>query len=150
MKTFKIILFIILQGFISVVFSQEIRDGYKIFTEKNKTWFEDVNSSNYIGFPIKNKYGEKIGNPSSEFSSKEKLKKIECELFNNEERNYMLEHYKPLAVFSVRANDGTIISTSFRFENLTDTSVINTKKLQILQERIQTELSYENLLFNGE
>src|SRR5690554_6278330 len=149
MKTINIILFIILQSFISVVFSQEIRDGFKIFTEKNRTWFEDVNISIYRG-PIQNNQGERIGNPSYEFSSMDKLKKIECDLYNEEERNYMLKHYKPRAMFTVRASDGVIVSVSFNFGNLTDPSVIDTKKLKILQNKIMTELSYENLLFNGE
>ena len=134
----------------SMVFSQEIRDGFKISIEKGSTWFEDVNRSNYRGFPIKNKNGERIGNPSTKLSSKEQLKKIERELYDEVEQNHMLTHYKPVAIFSVRANDGKIVSVSFVFSNLTAPSVIDTKKLQTLQERIKTELSYENLLFNGE
>ncbi len=150
MKTFNIILFIILQSSVSIVFSQEVRDGFNIYTERESTWFEDVNRNNYRGFPIKNKSGKTIGNPSTKLSSKEQLKRIERELYSEEEQNHILTHYKPVVIFSVRANDGKIVSVSFNFDNLTNPSVIDTKKLQILQKRIKAELSYENLLFNGE
>ena len=140
----------ILQSFISVVFSQEIRDGFKISTVKNTTWFDDVKMTDFMGFPIINEKGERIGDPSSTFCSKEKLKKIECELYNKEERNYMLAHYKPRARVIVRANDGKIVSVSFGFENLPDSSAIDTEKLRKMQKKIMTELSFENLLFNGE
>lgn len=39
MKTYNIILFIILQSLVSVVFSQEIRDGFKIVEKNNKPSF---------------------------------------------------------------------------------------------------------------
>ena len=149
MKTYKIFLFILLQSFVSVVFSQEIRSGFKIFTEENRTWFKDVNKSDYMG-SILNKYGEKIGNPSAIIYSIDKLKKIERELYSEEERNYLLIHYKPMAVFSVRANDGVIVSVSFVFDNLHDPSIIDNNKLQMMQKRIMTELSYKNLLFEGQ
>lgn len=150
MKTYGIIILIALQSFVSAIFSQDIRDGFKISGVKNTTWFDDVKMTDFMGFPIINEKGEKIGNPSSKFSSKAKLEKIECELYNEEERNYMLAHYKPRARVIVRANDGKIVSVSFGFENLTDPSVIDTRKLQILQKKIMADITFENLLFNGE
>lgn len=150
MKAYNIILFMILHSFITVVSSQEIRDGFKIFTQDNVTWFEDVNKSKYMG-PILNNDGKNIARePSYVFSSKEKVKKIEVEVYSEEERNYLLIHFKPTAILTVRANDGTIASVSFIFKNLTDPSVIDIKKLQTLQEKIKTEILFDNLLFNGE
>lgn len=156
MKTYKIFLFILLQSFVSVVFSQEIRSGYKIFTEifsvtfpeKQITSFKDVKGDNYKGRP-KNKDGKELWNPSSEFSSKEKLKRIECEVYSEEERNYMLTHYKPSATVKIRASDGKIVSVTFTFVNLPDSSVINTKKLREFQEKIMDETYFENIIFSG-
>lgn len=150
MKTYNIIIFMILQGFISVVFSQEIRDGFKISTVKSTTWFDDVKMTDFMGFPIINEKGERIGDPSSTFCSKEKLKNIEHEFYAEEEQNYMFVHYKFRARVVVRANDGKIVSVSFGFENLSDSSTIDTEKLRKMQKKIMTELTFENLLFNGQ
>ena len=81
MKTYNIILFIILQSLVSVVFSQEIRNGFEITTREDSflfpddivTDFSDLNMSQYKGYP-RNKDGKEIVNPFSTFSSKEKLK----------------------------------------------------------------------------
>ena len=149
MKTYNIILFIALQSFVFAVFSQDIKGGFEITTSNNKTSFRNVNMDNYKGYP-KDRNGKEIGNPSSTFSSKEKLKKIESEVYNEEERNYILTHYKPRATVLVRASDGKIVSAVFTFDNLPDPSVIDTKKLWKLQERIMAEITLENLLFNGQ
>jgi len=150
MRMYSIILFIVFQGISYVLHSQCIIGEFKISTVKSMTWFDDVRVSDFMGFPIINEKGEKIGNPSSVFCSKERLQEIERGLYTEEERNYMLELYKPRAIVIVRANDGKIVSVSFGFENLPDSSVIDTKKLQKMQKKIMTELSYENLLFNGQ
>ena len=149
MKTYNIILFIVLQGFISVIFSQEVRDGFKIFRENQDVVFEDLSWNNYRGYPL-NKKGEKLFNPSSRFSSIEKLKRIENALFSEQERNNMRTNYKPIALIAVRASDGKIMATRFYFENLPDPSVIDTKKLKKLNERVKEELMIEDLRFNGE
>ena len=149
MKTYNIILFIVLQGFISVIFSQEIRDGFKILRENQEVVFEDLNWDDYGDYPL-NKKGERLFNPSSRFSSIEKLKRIENALFSEQERNNMRTNYKPIALIAVRASDGKIMATRFYFENLPDPSVIDTKKLKKLNERVKEELMIENLLFNGE
>ncbi|MPN08175.1 hypothetical protein SDC9_155455 [bioreactor metagenome] len=149
MKTYNIILFIVLQGFISVIFSQEIRDGFKILRENQRVVFEDLSWNNYRGYPL-NKKGEDLFNPSSRFSSIEKLKRIENALFSEQERNSMRINYRPRAMIKVRASDGKIVATIFYFENLQDPSVIDTKKLKKLNERVKEELMIENLLFNGE
>lgn len=146
---YNIILIIILQSFISVVFSQEIKDGFKIVEKENLTMFQDVNSDKYSG-PILYKNGERAYDPTSEFSSKEKLKKIERELYSVEERQRMLMDYSPIAVFTIRAYEGEIVAVSFGFRYLADPSVIDTEKLQIMRKKMMAELSYKNLLFNGQ
>ncbi|WP_418894684.1 hypothetical protein [Limibacterium fermenti] len=148
MKKYSIILVVLLQSFVAAVFSQSTKDGFYISTVKNTTKFEDVNMDNYRSNP-KNKNGEEVENPSSEFSSKEKLKKIERELYNEEERNYMLSHYRPRAMAMVRANDGEIVSVTFIFNNLEDPSFIDTKKLRVLRKKIMAENSFD-VLFNGQ
>ena len=62
----------------------------------------------------------------------------------------MLIDYNPIAVFTIRANNGDILAVSFGFRNLADPSVIDTEKLQMMQKKMIIELSYENLLFNGQ
>jgi hypothetical protein len=150
MKKYSIILVVLLQSFVAAVFSQSTKDRFQITTDKNTIWFKDVNMDNYAGFPIKNKNGETIGNPSSKFCSIEKLKKIEQDLYNEEEQNYLFTKYKPKAIVVVRANDGKIVSVAFVFNNLVDWAIIDTKKLRKLQERIMAEITYEDLLFNGQ
>ena len=117
MKTYNIIVLIVLQGFVSVVLSQEVRDGFKIFREKQDIVFEDLSWNNYRGYPL-NKKGEKLFNPSSRFSSIEKLKRIENALFSEQERNNMRTNYRPRAMITVRASDGKIVTNRFYFENL--------------------------------
>ncbi len=117
MKTYNIILFIVLQGFISVIFSQEIRDGFKILRENQEVVFEDLNWDDYGDYPL-NKKGEDLFNPSSRFSSIEKLKRIENALFSEQERNSMRINYRPRAMIMVRASDGKIVATRFNFQNL--------------------------------
>ncbi|MEA4916272.1 hypothetical protein [Proteiniphilum sp.] len=55
MKTYNIIVLIVLQGFVSVVLSQEVRDGFKIFREKQDIVFEDLSWNNYRGYPLNKK-----------------------------------------------------------------------------------------------
>lgn len=154
MKTYNIILFIIIQGLISVVFSQEVRDGYKIFTEtsatspgRQYTFFQDMNDGNYKIFPI-NKDGERLWDPSARFSSKEKIKRIEREVYSEEERRFLLQ-YTPRASATFRATDGKIVSVTFTFVNLPDSSAIDTKKLKKFQKRIMEETYFENITFRG-
>ena len=136
MKAYNIILFMILHSFITVVSSQDIRDGFEISSVKNTTWFNDVSRSNFRGFPLVNEKGEKLHNPTSTFSSKEKMKKIECDLYSEEEQNYLLIHYKPRANVIVNAVDGKIVAVSFGFEKLSDPSKIDTERLHIMRNRI--------------
>lgn len=150
MKAYNIILFMTLQSFISIVFSQEIRDGFEISSVKNTTWFNDVYRSNFRGFPLVNEKGEKLHNPTSTFSSKEKMKKIECDLYSVEKQNYLLIHYKPRANVIVNAVDGKIVAVSFGFENLSNPSKIDIERLQIMRNRIMAEICFEDLSFNGE
>ena len=150
MKAYNIILFMILHSFITVVSSQDIRDGFEISSVKNTTWFNDVSRSNFRGFPLVNEKGEKLHNPTSIFSSKEKMKKIECDLYSEEEQNYLLIHYKPRANVIVNAVDGKIVAVSFGFERLSDPSKIDTERLHIMRNRIMAEIYFEDLYFNGE
>ena len=157
MKKYNIILFIILQSFVSVVFSQEIRDGFEIKTREDSflfpddivTIFTDINMSKYKGYP-KNKDGKEIVNPSSTFSSKKKLKIIECELYNEAEQTALRNNYNMRATVVVSASTGKIVSARFSFDNLPDASTIDTQKLQELLERLKADITYENLTFNGQ
>lgn len=149
MKTKKIILFIALQSFVFVVFSQNIKNGFDIKIEENTTWFDDVNVDKYRSAP-KNIKGERIGDPSSNFSTLEKFKKIEADIFTAREREDMLVKYSPIILFTVNATNGKILAVTFTFDNLPDASLIDTRKLAEFRERVIAEISYENLLFNGE
>ena len=157
MKTYNIILFIILQSFISVVFSQEIRDGFELTTREDRflfpdkivTVFSDINMSKYKGYP-RNKDGKEIINPSSSFSSKEKLKMMECELYTAAEQTVLRNNYNMRATVAVSASTGKIVSAVFSFDNLPNASIINTQKLKELLEMLKAEITYENLTFNGQ
>ena len=156
MKTYNIILFIILQSLVSVVFSQEIRNGFEITTREDSflfpddivTDFSDLNMSQYKGYP-RNKDGKEIVNPFSTFSSKEKLKIIECELYSAEEQTVLRNNYNMRATVVISASTGKIVSAMFSFDNLPDASTIDTLKLQELLERLKAEITYKNLTFDG-
>ena len=149
MKTNTIILFFILQSFVSAVSSQNIKDGFKIYTKKNTTWFSDVNAEKYRTRP-RNIKGEDAINPSARFSTLEKLKKFEKEIYSLEEMNNLYVNYFPMALFSVNAKDGKILTVTFTFDDLPDISLIDTKKLAKLREKLISEIMYEGLLFNGQ
>lgn len=137
-----------LQSFFSSLLSQEIRGAFQITTENNITNFKDVNSGKFRGYP-KDKDGKILYDLNSSFSSKEKLKKIESDIYTKEEREYMLEHYKPLALAIASAVDGKIVSINFRFFNLHGPSVIDIAKLKRMRSRIMAEIWLEDISFTG-
>ena len=148
MKTNIITLFLILQSFFSVVLSQNIKDGFNIYTKKNTTWYSDVNVEKYRNRP-RNIKGEDAVNPSARFSTPEKLKKIEKEIYTLNEMNLYMNYF-PMALFTVNAKDGKILTVTFTFDDLPDVSLIDTKKLAKLREKLISEIMYEDLLFNGQ
>ena len=149
MKTYNIIFFIILQSFISVIFSQEIRDGFEVYPRENVTSFEDLNFNKYSTHPL-DKNGRATEVVNFDFYSIAKLKEIVLEQYCTEKQKRMGEDYTPVVVLLVRASDGEIVAVSFNFYDLQDPSLIDTKKLQAMRRKMMDELSFENLLFRGD
>ena len=149
MKANIIILFLVLQSFVSVVLSQNIQNGFDIQTKENTTWFRDVNASQYKGYPENNRVG-RLSDPLAKFSTLENFKKIEQEIFSEDERTALFANNYPMIFFTIRANDGKIVAVTFTFDDLPNISLIDTRKLAKFRIKVINEIMYEDLQFNGQ